>query len=108
MQSLKENHTLLSWKAAFTYSGFILTSLVMYSLNAMRLVTFLLDHEMVSGLQLLILMLRLCSEPASPLMTILSFTQVVSQNVLVLAELLLQEAKKTAAMVINKKFFIKK
>jgi hypothetical protein len=34
-------------------------------------------------------------------------TQVVSQNVFVVAELLLQEAKKMAVMANNKKFFIK-
>ncbi len=78
----------------------------MYSLNAMRLVTSLLDHETVSGLQLLILIFRLCSDPASPLIAMLS-TQVVSQNVFVVAELLLQEAKKMAIMANNKKFFIK-
>jgi hypothetical protein len=53
------------------------------------------------------LILRSCPDPAAPLTAILSLTQVVSQNVFVLAELLLQEAKQMAAMAMAKKFFIK-
>ena len=106
MQSLKESQALLSWKKQVAYEEFILTSLFRYSPKSIIRLADLFSQTMASGLQLLMEIAKAC--PASPRKRILSWTQVVSQNVLSEFELLLHEIKKTAVIAINKKFFIKK